>query len=297
MVAPVYQPGMNGVPVQFVAASDMQPQACLFAIDLERVEGKGRIESSSQVYIPFINHSGGRTWHHAHLQSFAIGVIEQSPFTIVLEQPQIPIAQTGELKLAVKVRRQNGFRGPVEIQPDWYPNGVAGGGSITVAEGQTEATYSLSASAAATPGTWKMTMNGTTTNGDNYSGVGRVRVSSNFIDLAVGAPYVKLTMKQSAVRRQQTAEIHCRVTRLQPFTKPAKAVLIGLPKGVELVGDYQLNPDDETIVFKIKADRVALLGRYTEIRCELTFRVEGQSIRQRTGNGTLRVDPALSNCE
>ena len=124
-----------------------------------------------------------------------------------------------------------------------------------------------------------------------------MRVSSNFIDLAVGAPYVKLTMKQSAVRRQQTAEIHCRVTRLQPFTKPAKAVLIGLPKGVELVGDYQLNPDDETIVFKIKADRVALLGRYTEIRCELTFRVEGQSIRQRTGNGTLRVDPALSNCE
>ena len=108
---------------------------------------------------------------------------------------------------------------------------------------------------------------------------------------------MKLTMKQSAVRRQQTAEIHCRVTRLQPFTKPAKAVLIRLPKGVELVGDYQLNPDDETIVFKIKADRVALLGRYTEIRCELTFRAEGQSIRQRTGNGTLRVDPALSNCE
>lgn len=297
MLAPIYQPGMNGVPVQFVAASDTQPQACLFAIDLERVEGKGRIESSSQVYIPFINHSGGRTWHHAHLQSFAIGVIDQSPFTIVLEQPQIPIAQSGELKLGVKVRRQNGFSGPVEIQPDWYPNGVAGGGSITIAAGQSEAAYSLSASAAATPGTWKMTMNGTTTEGDNYSGVGRVRVSSNFIDLAVGAPYVKLAMKQSAVRRQQTAEIHCRVTRLQPFTNPAKAVLIGLPKGVELVGDYQLNPDEETIVFKIKADKVALLGRYTEIRCEFTFRVEGQLIRQRTGNGTLRVDPALSNCE
>ena len=297
MLAPVYQPGMNGVPVQFVAAADIQPQACLFAIDLERVEGKGRIESSSQVYIPFINHSGGRTWHHAHLMKFAIGVIDQSPFTIVLEQPQIPIAQSGELKLGVEVRRQNGFAGPIEIQPDWYPNGVAGGGSITIAAGQTQATYALSASASATPGIWKMTMNGTTTKGDSYSGVGRVRASSNFIDLSVGAPYVKLAIKQSAVRRQQTAEIHCRVTRLQSFTKPAKAVLIGLPKGVALVGDYQLNPDDETIVFKIKADRVALLGRYTEIRCELTFRAGGQSIRQRTGNGTLRVDPALTNSE
>lgn len=297
MHAPDYQPGMNGVPVQFVAAPDVKPQSCLFSVGLERLEGEGDIETTSQVYIPFINHSGGRTWHHAHLMKFALGVIEESPFTIQLEQPQIPISQSGELKLKVKVQRQNGFTGPIEIQPDWYPNGVSGGGSITIPEGETEADYAMSASSSATPGTWKMTMNGTTTDGDAYSGVGRVRVSSNFIDLAVGSPYVKLRFAQSAVRREQTTEIHCDVTHLQPFTEPARAVLVGLPKGVTLVGEHQLAPNDKVIVFKIRADRTALLGRYTQMRCELTFREGGQSIRQLTDNGILRVDPALSSSE
>ena len=132
MTAPLFQPGMNGVPVQFVAAPGTRPQACLFSIDLVRTEGEGKIHATSQAYIPFINHSGGRSWHHAHLMQFALGVIDSSPFTVELEQPSIPISQSGELKLKVSVRRQNGFQGAIDIQPDWYPNGVSGGGAVTI---------------------------------------------------------------------------------------------------------------------------------------------------------------------
>ena len=41
-----------------------------------------------------------------------------------------------------------------------------------------------------------------------------------------------------------------------------------------------------------KADSEALLGQYKEIGVELTFQEEGQEIRQRTGAGVLRIDPA-----
>ena len=149
MRAPIYRPGMAGVPAQFIAAPGVKPQACLFTIGLERVEGDGEIHSTSQVYIPFINHSGGRSWHHAHLTAFALGVVDRSPFTIELSQPAIPISQSGELKLKVAVRRQNGFTGAIDIQPDWYPAGVSGGGAITIAADQTEAEYPLSASSRA----------------------------------------------------------------------------------------------------------------------------------------------------
>ncbi|MEC7556348.1 MAG: hypothetical protein VYA32_04175 [Planctomycetota bacterium] len=296
MTAPLFQPGMNGVPVQFVAAPGTRPQACLFSIDLVRTEGEGKIHATSQAYIPFINHSGGRSWHHAHLMQFALGVIDSSPFTVELEQPSIPISQSGELKLKVSVRRQNGFQGAIDIQPDWYPNGVSGGGAVTIPPEKSEVEYSLSASPRATPGTWKMTMNATTTGGDAYSGVGRVRVSSNVIELAVGSPYVALKFKPGAVRRGQVTEIHCDVKHLQPFKQPARARLVGIPKGVSLVGgQYLLGPGDKKIVFKLRASGEALLGRYAQMRCELTFQEAGQSIRQLTENGVLRVDPAVKD--
>ena len=296
MTAPLFQPGMNGVPVQFVAAPGTRPQSCLFSIDLVRTEGEGKIHATSQAYIPFINHSGGRSWHHAHLMQFALGVIDSSPFTVELEQPSIPISQSGELKLKVSVRRQNGFQGAIDVQPDWYPNGVSGGGAVTIPPEKSEVEYSLSASPRATPGTWKMTMNATTTGGDAYSGVGRVRVSSNVIELAVGSPYVALKFKPSAVRRGQVTEIHCEVKHLQPFKQPARARLVGIPRGVSLVGDqYRLGPNDKKIVFKIRASPEALLGRYPQMRCELTFQEAGQSIRQLTENGVLRVDPAVKD--
>ena len=117
------------------------------------------------------------------------------------------------------MQRQNGFEGAIEIQPDWYPNGVSGGGIVRIPAGESTASYALSASPRATPGTWKMTMNATTTDGDSYSGVGRVRVSSNFIDLAVGSPYVALKFRPGAVRRGQTTEFLCDVTHLNPYDK------------------------------------------------------------------------------
>ncbi len=54
-----------------------------------------------------------------------------------------------------------------------------------------------------------------------------------------------------------------------------------------------LKPDSSELVFQLAADHEALLGQYKEIGVELTFREEGQEIRQRTGAGVLRIDPAL----
>ena len=63
-----------------------------------------------------------------------------------------------------------------------------------------------------------------------------------------------------------------------------------------LVGDrYLLRPGDKMIVFKLRASGEALLGRYAQMRCELTFQEAGQSIRQLTETGVLRVDPAVKD--
>jgi hypothetical protein len=69
---------------------------------------------------------------------------------------------------------------------------------------------------------------------------------------------------------------------------------LGLPKGIQVAGPPSvLKPDASELVFELRADAEALLGQYKEIGVELTFREEGQEIRQRTGAGVLRIDPSL----
>ena len=126
-------------------------------------------------------------------------------------------------------------------------------------------------------------------------GVGVRRISSGFFDLVVTSPYVAIRFSSGAIRRNQTAELKCKVEHLQPFSGTAKVSLLGLPKGVTTVGDnYHIDSDTEELTFTLKATEEALLGQYKELKCELTYNIDGQSIRQVTQNGTLRVDPAVN---
>jgi hypothetical protein len=295
MIAPDYKPGMNGVPCLFIAGPETKPEAKLFQIKLERLDGKGTIETSSQAYIPFINHSGGRSWNHVHLRDYAIGVVESSPFAIQVQPPGIPLSQSGELRLKVHIERHAGFEGAVEMKPDWFPAGVSSAGQLQIPAGETEGEFILSASLSAAPGTYRLTMNGHTKEGDWESGVGVRRVSSEFFELKVTSPFVSVQFPSATIRRDQTAEIRCSIKQLQAFEGSAQARLLGLPKGVTLVGGpSQINSKSQFVVFRLKASNEALLGQYRELKCQFTYQAKGQSIRQVSRNGTLRVDPAVA---
>ena len=181
------------------------------------------------------------------------------------------------------------------MQPDWYSAGVSGGGRLQIPAGETEAEFVFSASSSAAPGTYRMSMNGHTMEGDWESGVGVRRVSSDFFELKVTSPYVSVRFPSATIRRNQTAEIECEIKHLQPFEGAAQVKLLGLPKGVTLEGDqYQINSESKSIVFRLKASDEALLGQYRELKCQFTYQAKGQSIRQVSSNGTLRVDPAVA---
>jgi hypothetical protein len=55
-----------------------------------------------------------------------------------------------------------------------------------------------------------------------------------------------------------------------------------------------LKAGDQELVFEISATTEALLGQYKELGCEIVVNEGGQAIRQRTGKGILRVDPAIA---
>lgn len=219
-------------------------------------------------------------------------MLQPAPFHIELARPEIPLAQNGELLLKVKVVRHGDFKGPVEIQTDWLPPGVSKGGTVTIPADKDEATYRIQANAKALAGVYQIAMSATTTGGEAFSGVGRVRVSSTFVDLKLSDPYLAIDLRHAAVERGQRGQMAGTVRLNKAFPGTATVVLKRLPRGVKQIGQAQITPKDTQVVFEIEADQDALMGLYKEISCEVTVTENGQTVHQQTGVGVLRVDAA-----
>jgi hypothetical protein len=252
------------------------------------------LTSHSQQGFPFLNHSGGNAWNAFVTDHYALAVTEPAPFSFDLVQPQIPISKSGELAVKVRVTRKPGFNDSLEFQCDWAPPGIQCEPTVTIVEGKSEALMHLNADANVKPGTWEMALTASTTGGSYYLGAGRTRTSTNFVDLEVADPYVELKNHPSSVRRRGTAQIIWDVDNKKPFEGEADAFLLGLPKGVSVVGTPKLKAGDSKVMFDIAATDDALMGQYKELICEIVVKHGGQEIRQRSGKGILRVDPALA---
>jgi hypothetical protein len=181
MIAPKFTKGAQRMPVQFIAAPDAKPQAALIELLAVPTDPKAKVESSSKQVFGMINRPGDLPWHFVFLDKFALAVTDPAPYDITLESPQIALSQSGELQLKVRVNRHGDFKGPIEVEPDWLPNGVSHEPPVTIPAGKDEVLVKIQANDKAPAGAYRIAMNATTTGGDAYSGIGRIRASSAFV--------------------------------------------------------------------------------------------------------------------
>jgi hypothetical protein len=92
-------------------------------------------------------------------------------------------------------------------------------------------------------------------------------------------------------------QIRAKLRPLKAFPGGAWARLIGLPHGVKQVESVEIRDTDLQCAFPVSAGEEALLGQYKQIQVELEVTDAGGVIRQQTGAGVLRVDPAVSKEE
>src|SRR6202035_3228658 len=104
--APRYTKGMTKLPVQFVAAPDAEQQAALIELRARPVDRSVPLETGSRQAFALLNQPGELPWHFVFLDKYALAVTQPAPFRIELEQPSIPLAQSGDLQLKVKVVRR-----------------------------------------------------------------------------------------------------------------------------------------------------------------------------------------------
>jgi hypothetical protein len=292
MIAPRFPKGATRMPVQFVAAPDAQLQSALIELRARPVNRATPLESPSQQGFYLLNRPNEYPWHLVFLNKYALAVTERAPFDIELEDLQVPLIRNGELTLKVKVRRNGDFHGPIEIQPDWLPPNVSGSPTVTIAADKNEGDFKIQANDKVTLGTYQVAMNASTTGGDGFSGFGRVRVSSRFVNLRISDPYVTATLLRSSLERGKSGEIIAELKQSVHFDGNATVSLLRLPKGISLAAPAQITSADSRVVLHLKANDDALLGLYRDIGCEILLIDKGQSVKQVTGAGILRVDPS-----
>jgi hypothetical protein len=292
MIAPPILKGTNRIPVQFIAAPEAEQQTALVDLRVVPADPKEKLESGSRQGFALVNRGGEQPLHFVWLDRFAMAVTQPAPFDIELQQPTAALSQNGELELHVKIHRHDGFEGPIEMQTDWLPQSVSKEATVTIPAGKDEGVYHINANSKATAGTYKIAINASTTGGDAFSGIGRVRVSSAFVDLKIAEPLMSLDLKRASVEMGKTGELVATVKPNKGFTTVATVELKHLPRGVTVVGPApKITPQDTSVTFQIKAAPDALAGLYKDIQCEVTVVEDGQSVHQTTGSGILRIDP------
>ena len=250
----------------------------------------------AQQNIPFLNHSGGNALHHVQVDRYMVGVTDPAPFHVEVEAPSGPVARNSEIALRIKVHRERDFSGEVQFAVGYAPTGISSQPITTLPAHESEAFIKLSVGAATPKGAqpFVVVANSVHETLTPWLGTGHVQVSSPIITLDITEPYLELSSEPTSIRRGETQEFSWQIRSLTPFEGTATARLLGLPKGVQVIGDQpRLTTDAQSITFTLEADNQALLGLETGIRCEVIIQTHGTEIIQRAGQGSLRIDPAL----
>lgn len=221
----------------------------------------------------------------------SLAVADPLPFSIEVSTPPAALARDGELDLDVSITRLDGFNQPLEILLEQPPRGVIGQQGLSVNPGVSRTTFRLSARSDAAPGHHRVALTVRNREGDNRSGAGKMWAASAFFPLEISDPWLRIKFARTRIEQGRSATLSGTIEKLRGLPAPASASLIRLPRGISLTSPVSIS-DSGTVSFSISAAPDALVGSYSGLACELSSQLDGRSLKQIAGYGSLRIDPA-----
>jgi hypothetical protein len=216
-----------------------------------------------------------------------VAVTNEAPFEIAIAEPKVPLVRGGQMDLKVVAKRKEGFKAPIKIDMLWLPPGIGAAGSVSIAEGQTEAVIPMNAAGNAELNTWKIAVRG-----EANAGTGNVMVSTPFASLRVAEMYVTLAFDQAAVEQGKETEMVVHLTKQYDFPGAAKVELVGLPNKA-VTAPQEATKETKDIIFKIATDMTTPAGNHANLFCRVVVTENGEPVIHNIGTGKLRVDVPL----
>lgn len=227
-----------------------------------------------------------RVWDH-QTDRMAMAVIQEVPFSIEIVQPRVPLVRGGNMDLKIVAHREEGFTAPIAVRMLYNPPGVGSSGSISIAEGESEAVIPINANGNATLGTWKIVVLGTATVGN-----GPVQVSTQLANLEVSEPFFNIEFHAAAVEKGQATSVALTVAQNKEFAGEAKVELLGLPNEVT-AEPLSFDAEAENATFQVKTTENSPVGKHTTLTARAIVTLHDEPIIHMFGGGELRIDEPL----
>jgi Bacterial pre-peptidase C-terminal domain len=274
-------------PVLFTASAEVSPLGLLVDLVAKPEDAAIAVEGHLAQRAMLIRGQNNNEFWGYSSNRMATVVAEEIPFQIELVQPQAPLPKNGSLTLKVVAKRKEGFNAAINVRLLYNPQGTSSSTSIVIPENQNEVVIPITAGGNALPGNWKIVAVATAP----HEGA-TVECASQLIDLNIADQFYAFTFERTAVEVGQATELTVKIEKKTDFVGEATAELLGLPVGVT-AETLKFNKDTSEIVFSIKAEPTAKVGKTTGIVCRTVFQMQGDSVTQTLSGTDLRIDQPL----
>ncbi len=284
---------VDTIPMVFEAEAEAPATQKTFALlpKLAEPPAGAAIVCKTQHRVEITENGNQRAYYGVDESTLAIVVTDEAPVKIDLRQPKVPLLQSGSMNLKVAVNRKAGadgkplYNGAVQAQLLFAPTGIGQPGVVTIAEGQSEGTITISAQGDAPLRKWK-----TAVNGSVDSGKGAVWISTGLIELEIAPSFVSGAMVRTYVDQGSEGTMTLKLEQKVPFDGAAKVALLGLPQGIT-AEEKEITKDDKEVKFTLKAAPDAQVGQYKTVIASFTLIRDGEPMTTTIASGgVLRVD-------
>ena len=279
---------LSQFPIVLHAAPDAPIAGALYNLYVKNVDPKKPVRGQYKQDLDIIRGNPNNvTYYTSPSKWLEIGVVEDAPFSISIDQPAVPIVRNGTMKLKVRAKRKEGFDKAILLRMLWRPPGISCPSSMTIPAKANEIEYELNANANAEIKTWKLTVLG-----EADAGKGLVTVAAPFTNLTVEEPYATMKINLATVKQGDKGEVICDLAQLRPFDGKAELKLIGLPANTEFK-PIEVTKDSKQVVFPVGTNEKTAVGKHKNVFAYLTVMKNNQPILHKVGmGGVFRVDPA-----
>jgi hypothetical protein len=278
---------VNEVPVVFEAAADAA--SCVRLVPLTaRVGTNAAVKGRFLQNLELIHGEPNNTvYYQTSVDRMAVAVGTEAPFQIEVAEPKAPLVRSGSMDLKVHVERRPGFKGVIKLKMLWNPPGLGSQNEVSVAEGQSNAVYSINANGEAATRTWR-----TAVLASADAGNGMVWTSSRLIPITVAEPHVAMKIPMVAAEQGKSVTLIGRLQQLRPFEGEARVRLYGLPpKVVATQDEMRITSSQQEVLFPLTIAADAPVGQHKGLFCQVIVLTKGEPTVHSVGaGGVLRID-------
>lgn len=287
--APVFDSSVDRIPMVFEATGDAAPAFKAFSLNATPTEPPKdtKVASAIENSVDVAENGNQKSFYSVQENTLPIAVTDEVPVKISLVQPKVPVIQNGSYNLKVVAERKGDFKGGINLALLYAPPGIGTAGPVQVKEGENEGLVTISANGNAPLKKWQVCVVGSID-----LGKGPVWISTQLIDVEVGAPQISGQITRTFVDQGDSTTVTVKLDQKTPYDGKARLQLLGLPANCT-ADDQEITKDDKEVKFTVKAGKDAPAASHKQLFCQFHLIKDGEEMNTTFGNGgILRIDKA-----